>query len=483
MGQLATIGGQELGAEAEAAVQEADRLEALRSAKTRGEEQRQAEESERVADAADATAASSSGRQSAEAAGSGDVSGSPSAEAQVCPPCVPEGHSRGRGPDLVPRERRAWRSTGQNPENPSDWTNFDIGRVVRLFRTGGVGAHRLTLRKLHVRWWHASAAVMRRFLERVGVPDEILNLIPEICDTCKVCRMWAAPGPNNVCSVDIPDTFNKQVECDLLFIHKHIIFHMLDRCTRWHAGMLIPDKFEETLTNAIHLCWVGIHGPMKEFILDGESGIVVSELTNTYLRRHGIELRGRVKDQHARYVERRGALLRDTVHRIESQLEEEGIVIPFGQILAEAIFCGNALLTIRDSTPYNAVYGRVPRILPGIDQIAEPNSSQEPLPGLIRDANRLREVSVQAMIEGSAAARLGRAMNTRTTMSAQHLGLKVGDEVDFYQDQLNKDTSGWFGPAIVADVSRLKHGALTVRYNNMLREVSVQKVRRHLFFL
>ena len=129
------------------------------------------------------------------------------------------------------------------------------------------------------------------------------------------------------------------------------------------------------------------------------------------------------------------------------------------------------------------MYGRVPLILPGIDQIAEPNSSQEPLPGLIRDANRLREVSVQAMIEGSASARLGRAMNTRTTMAAQHLELRVGDEVDFYQDQLNKDTSGWFGPAIVADVSRLKHGAVTVRYNNKLREVSVQKVRRHLFFL
>ena len=129
---------------------------------------------------------------------------------------------------------------------------------------------------------------------------------------------------------------------------------------------------------------------MKEFIVDGESGIVVSELTNTYLRRQGIELRPRAKDQHARYVERRGAILRDTIHRIEAQLDVEGIVVPFGQILSEAIFCGNALLTIRDSTPYNAVYGRVPRILPSIDQIAEPNSSQEPLPGLIRDANRLR---------------------------------------------------------------------------------------------
>ena len=99
---------------------------------------------------------------------------------------------------------------------------------------------------------------------------------------------------------------------------------------------------------------------MKELSIDGESGIVVSETTNTYLRRQGIELRPRAKDQHARYVERRGDLLRDTIHRIEAQRDEEGISIPFPQIVSEAIFCGNALLTIRDSTPYYSVYGRVP---------------------------------------------------------------------------------------------------------------------------
>ena len=87
------------------------------------------------------------------------------------------------------------------------------------------------------------------------------------------------------------------------------------------------------------------------------------------------------------------------------------------------------------------------------------------------------------MIEGSASARLGRPMNTRTTMAAQQLRLSIGDEVDFYQYQPNKDTSGWFGPAAVADISRLTHGVVTLRYNNTLREVSVQKIRRHLYFL
>ena len=64
---------------------------------------------------------------------------------------------------------------------------------------------------------------MRKFLERVGVSDEVLNLIPEICDTCKVCRMWTKPGPDNVCSIDLADKFNAQVECDLLFVRHYII--------------------------------------------------------------------------------------------------------------------------------------------------------------------------------------------------------------------------------------------------------------------
>ena len=87
---------------------------------------------------------------------------------------------------------------------------------------------------------------MRRFLERVGVADKVLQLIPEIVQTCRVCREWTKPGPSNASNVEIPDTFNHQVECDLLFVEKYIIFHMLDRCTRWHAAALIPNKEEET---------------------------------------------------------------------------------------------------------------------------------------------------------------------------------------------------------------------------------------------
>ena len=164
---------------------------------------------------------------------------------------------------------------------------------------------------------------------------------------------------------------------------------------------------------------------MKELILDGESGISRSEYTNQYLARKGVCLQVRGKDQHARFIERRGALFRDTIHRIEGQLREEGIEMPFHSILAEAVFCGNALLSINGSSPYNAVYGRVPQILPGIDQVRPPGDEREP--ATFRPAQRLREVSVQAIVEGSARARLGRADNTRTTASAQNLNLQIGE--------------------------------------------------------
>ena len=247
--------------------------------------------------------------------------------------------------------------------------------------------------------------------------------------------------------------------------------------------MVIPNKEDDTLLKAIDTLWVTIHGPPKELITDGETGIVVSQRTTEHLARRGIKLHPRGKDQHARFVERRGALLRDTIHRVEGQLREEGIVgVPFESTLAECVFSGNALLNVGGSTPYNALYGRVPHILPSIDQVVAPGDARQGQDTLAH-THRLREISVQAMIEGSARARLGRALNTRTTMPAQKLNLSVGEEVDFYRSPTSKDASGWYGPAEVIDVSRATRGITSVKWQNRTLEIQLPNIRRHLHFL
>ena len=166
------------------------------------------------------------------------------------------------------------------------------------------------------------------------------------------------------------------------------------------------------------------------------------------------------------WSERRGALLRDAIHRIHSQLKEEGIVLPFASVLSEATFSGNALITVGGSTPYNAVMGRMPSMLPGIEHIRSPEFGNTESGGkgtgdgdlppgklTLEHTHRLREIAIQEMTEASAKARLGRALNTKSTPAAQKMNLKIGDEVDFYREQSNKDTPGWFGPAQVIDVS------------------------------
>ena len=136
---------------------------------------------------------------------------------------------------------------------------------------------------------------------------------------------------------------------------------------------------------SIDRLWIATHGPMSELTIDGESGIALSQRTRLFLQRKGITLHQRGKDQHARYIERRGALLRDVIHRIYGQLEEEGIAdMPFTSVLAEAIFCGNALLSVGNSTPYNGLYGRTPKILPSIEQMNLPDEKALPALGSIR---------------------------------------------------------------------------------------------------
>ena len=139
--------------------------------------------------------------------------------------------------------------------------------------------------------------------------------------------------------------------------------------------MVIPDKKDVTLVKALDACWITIHGPPKEFITDGESGIAQCPYFQAFLKRKGIKPVTRAKGQHARFIERRGALVRDAVHRTQGQLEEEGFTVPFESILAESVFAGNAMLTVNNSTPYSAVYGRVPHILPGIDTVISPDEN------------------------------------------------------------------------------------------------------------
>ena len=124
-------------------------------------------------------------------------------------------------------------------------------------------------------------------------------------------------------------------------------------------------------------------------------------------------------------------------------------------------------------------------MLPDIEQAPDGgtrDSDALPYPGLLRHSHRLREIALQQMIEGTARARLGRALNTKTLPAGQIEGYKVGEEVDFYRPPSTKDVSGWMGPATVVDVSELSRGHISIRFQRGAIARRLADGRRHLHF-
>ena len=172
---------------------------------------------------------------------------------------------------------------------------------------------------------------------------------------------------------------------------------------------------------------------MQELIIDGEKG-VSSVVGKAYFTQKCIKLNTRGIGQHARFVERRGALMRDILHRCDEQLLAEGITdTPIVLRVGEAVFVGNALISVNNSTPYKTLYGRVPNLLP--DLLAFPDEELQGLAGphTMRCAARLREIFVQKVVEGTASGRIGRTLNTRTLPTVAPTDYKIGYLVEYHR--------------------------------------------------
>jgi len=144
---------------------------------------------------------------------------------------------------------------------------------MKALRTSGDVETLKLCKKLHVRWWHATYAQMKNIFRLADLPSRVMDHCQTAVDTCKVCREWARPLSEAVASIEVTTRFNHQVELDLLFHGKHIILHMVDRCTRWHAAVEIPDKTMASIVTGIQSLWVSLHGSMSELIVDGESAV------------------------------------------------------------------------------------------------------------------------------------------------------------------------------------------------------------------
>ena len=221
-----------------------------------------------------------------------------------------------RGPDKQPR----FPETPQSLDDmATDWSKFDIDSSLRTLRHGNESQQMREVRKLHLRWWHGSRSAMERFFRAGSLPQATIDMIRNVIATCRICRAWALPSPEVTPSLTLVDQQDVEIEADILMFKQFLVWHMIDVCDRWHAAAEVKTKDALALQEAICVCWTQTFGPFKRLVTDGEKGID-SESTRKFLTGKGIELKVRAKTQHARTIERRGAILRHTMHCVYEQL-------------------------------------------------------------------------------------------------------------------------------------------------------------------
>ena len=187
-----------------------------------------------------------------------DHSGKPFDEPRPPPESPPGGGPPGGDPP-----------PGGGPPGDDDddgWDGFSLGRALVELRSVRPGVVRRALRRLHLRWYHAGAATMKRLLSLAGVPAAVTNQVSSVVDTCKICRSWSRPAPKSVATSRISET----LQADLLVYKRRVILHVVDEATRYSMACVIPNRSEEAIKQAFSTGWL----PPGKIIADGEGGIM-----------------------------------------------------------------------------------------------------------------------------------------------------------------------------------------------------------------
>eukprot|EP00971_Amphidinium_carterae_P306460 6089945-Amphidinium_carterae.1 len=104
----------------------------------------------------------------------------------------------GRGPDVYQRVRRTFREeAAQAGSAQLDWRHYDISKAFAGLHCASEKTKLLTLRRLHVRFFHANIKALSDLLCLAGVAEDTIALVPLVVHSCTICRQWEPPGRRN----------------------------------------------------------------------------------------------------------------------------------------------------------------------------------------------------------------------------------------------------------------------------------------------
>ena len=121
--------------------------------------------------------------------------GDEDAPAPPAPPAPPA--EEGDGGEGAGRQCGPRRVDAGSGEHASDWSRFDVSQSLRLLRSHDAAIRFGEVRKLHLRWWHATKDAMKTLFKTAGLPASLSDTIELVIDTSKECRAWTLPKTTN----------------------------------------------------------------------------------------------------------------------------------------------------------------------------------------------------------------------------------------------------------------------------------------------
>ena len=185
---------------------------------------------------------------------------------------------------------------------------------------------------------------------------------------------------------------------------------------------MIANRESASILEGFCEAWLRLFGPPETGLSDQEGGLIPDDIGQWFSNK-GIQFEFRARNQHCSIcsmVERHNELLRRQLPVTEDQANTEGLGTSFRMLLAESLFAKNALFQVGNSTPCEALFGRVPPLLAVTSE-----ETGEPLTD--RDAARLRQIAINSMIQATAEQKAKLAATTKTRRAGELLGLKCGD--------------------------------------------------------
>ena len=82
------------------------------------------------------------------------------------------------------------------------------GPLLRALTRGGSSAAQAT-KELHRRWNHLPAREIQALYRKAGLDPALINEIPKILESCKLCRMWDRLPPRQVAASEFAKSFNE----------------------------------------------------------------------------------------------------------------------------------------------------------------------------------------------------------------------------------------------------------------------------------